>query len=137
MCNTTIVRECDYTGRDFGASYPDSCCIDGYLWDLDSCDEAGGSLSMGGDKPCPKCNTLEYLLDEKEEAETCAYAGTLHTMITGEQMWLSALKKAESQNPAGTLAALREIGVVNTLVPADNEYGYTVQRYIYPSDSCE
>ena len=47
---------CDYTGYDFGAPYPDSCCIDGYLWDLDSCDEPGGGLRSGGDIPCPRCN---------------------------------------------------------------------------------
>lgn len=47
---------CGYTGRDFGASYPDSICIDGYLWDLDSCDEPGQGLTQGGDIPCPKCN---------------------------------------------------------------------------------
>lgn len=32
---------CDYTGHEFGASYPDSCCIDGFLWDLDSGDSDG------------------------------------------------------------------------------------------------
>ena len=27
---------CDFMGQDFGATYPDSVCIDGYLWDADS-----------------------------------------------------------------------------------------------------
>ncbi len=52
---------CEYVGGHFGAWYPDACCIDGYLWDLDSCDEPGGGLSHGGDIPCPKCNTREYV----------------------------------------------------------------------------
>lgn len=46
---------CGYTGHDFGAPYPDSTCIDGFLWDLDSCDEPGGGLTHGGDIPCPQC----------------------------------------------------------------------------------
>jgi len=52
---------CDYSGREFGAAnYDDTCCIDGYLWDLDSCEEPGGPLYSGGDIPCPKCNDDEY-----------------------------------------------------------------------------
>ena len=45
----------------FGASYPDATCIDGRLWDLDSCD--GGHLTHGGEFPCPFCNTEEYTQD--------------------------------------------------------------------------
>ena len=54
---------CDYIGYDFGAHYPDSICIDGYLWDMDSGhkDESGQYdwiYTYGGDIPCPKCNML-------------------------------------------------------------------------------
>lgn len=52
---------CDFQEPWFGASYPDACCSDGYLWDLDSCDEPGGPLFIGGDDPCPRCNHEEYL----------------------------------------------------------------------------
>lgn len=52
---------CGYDGCHFGATYPDGMCIDGYLWDADSCDEPGGDLTVGGDEPCPCCNTREYL----------------------------------------------------------------------------
>jgi len=52
---------CGYEGSHFGARYPDATCIDGYLWDLDSCDEPGGQLFSGGDVPCPCCNTREYI----------------------------------------------------------------------------
>ena len=55
---------CSFEGPSFGSNYPDGTCIDGYLWDLDSCDEPGGPLHNGGDIPCPFCNTrvhLEYL----------------------------------------------------------------------------
>lgn len=49
----------------FGASYPDATCIDGYLWDLDKCED--GMLYGGGEEPCPFCNTetfIEQHLDE-------------------------------------------------------------------------
>ena len=61
----------------FGASYPDAHCIDRYLWDMDSgeSDENGIYYTIGGDEPCPFCNTDEWLegvvggaFDTKEEA---------------------------------------------------------------------
>lgn len=50
---------CGYEGPHFGAHYPDAQCIDGALWDLDSYED--GYLTSGGDRPCPACNTREYL----------------------------------------------------------------------------
>lgn len=52
---------CDFHEPYFGASYPDACCIDGFLWDLDSCHEPGGPLYSGGDTPCPVCNHASWL----------------------------------------------------------------------------
>lgn len=52
---------CGYDGAHFGANYPDGVCIDGYLWDADSCDEPGGPLMHGGDIGCPRCNTREFV----------------------------------------------------------------------------
>lgn len=57
----TTALGCLFEGPMFGANYPDGTCIDGYVWDLDSCDEPGGALTSGGDIPCPHCNTREYL----------------------------------------------------------------------------
>lgn len=60
----------------FGAHYPDAVCIEGYLWDLDSCDEPKGALHSGGDYPCPYCNArkfLNYLKDEIEERGWIAF----------------------------------------------------------------
>lgn len=51
---------CSYQGKHFGAFYEDACCINGYLWDLDSCDEPGGPLHHGGEIPCPQCNAKAY-----------------------------------------------------------------------------
>lgn len=45
----------------FGAHYPDAGCVDGYLWDLDSYDD--GYFTIGGDHPCPVCNTQKYVRD--------------------------------------------------------------------------
>lgn len=59
----------------FGAHYPDATCIDGYLWDLDSC-EGDGMLHSGGDYPCPYCNAgefLDYLKDDIEERGWIAF----------------------------------------------------------------
>jgi hypothetical protein len=126
---------CDYECHDFGANYIDSCCIDGYLWDMDSCDEPGGPLFNGGDMPCPKCNTLEYLEQAKEEAESCV-SGSISVCggsaaYTGESVWLSAVRKAESLNPSAAADALQKLGVVETLVPIEGGKSCTVHRYIY------
>lgn len=58
---------CDYQGYEFGAPYLDSVCIDGFLWDADSCDEPGGPLYHGGEMPCPKCSHEAWLADHCEE----------------------------------------------------------------------
>ncbi|HRI77270.1 MAG TPA: hypothetical protein PLX33_09815 [Alphaproteobacteria bacterium] len=54
----------------YGANYPDGTCIDGFMWDLDSCDEPKGPLHTGGDIPCPFCNAekhIEYYKDDYVE----------------------------------------------------------------------
>ena len=55
----------------FGADYPDAVCIDGYLWDLDSGEPNGDGIDfrIGGDDPCPVCNTQEWLKRVMENEE--------------------------------------------------------------------
>lgn len=51
----------------FGARYPDGRCIDGFMWDLDKCDENG--LIGGGEYPCPFCNSemvIQEAIDNEE-----------------------------------------------------------------------
>lgn len=60
---------CDYHGSHFGASYPDAQCVDGFLWDEDSCDVPGGPLMSGGDIPCPKCNAEAYADHQREMSQ--------------------------------------------------------------------
>ena len=60
---------CNIEFPHFGASYPDAHCIDGYLWDMDSYEN--GCYTIGGDDPCPFCNTeawLKTVLDNEEFA---------------------------------------------------------------------
>ena len=52
-------KMCDYQGYEFGAGlYPDSVCIDGFLYDADDCDDKGNIYLHKNEekKPCPKCN---------------------------------------------------------------------------------
>jgi hypothetical protein len=60
---------CDYIGNEFGASYPDSVCIDGYLWDADSGypSDGGWVYTFGGDIPCPQCNPVDLITAHYQE----------------------------------------------------------------------
>ena len=64
-------KDCNYTGKDFGAWYPDSICIDGYLWDMDSGhadgNDGGWVYTIGGDIPCPQCNPVDLIGPHHEE----------------------------------------------------------------------
>lgn len=51
----------------FGAKYPDAQCIEGYLWDLDKCDENGLLYSNDDNIPCPFCNTRAFVYYECPE----------------------------------------------------------------------
>lgn len=75
----------------FGARYPDARCIDGYLWDLDSCDEPGGGLSIGGDDPCPFCNTESFIEHHVDDCEQDPPESTM----TREKVikWIEQLKQ--------------------------------------------
>lgn len=53
----------------FGASYPDACCIDGYLYDMDDCDADGCLCEMHEKHPCPFCNWDEFKATWNENAE--------------------------------------------------------------------
>lgn len=62
----------------FGASYQDTLCIDGYLWDLDSGDIE--HLTNGGDIPCPFCNPVdhaEYMKNDDDDQLVCDVCKTV------------------------------------------------------------
>ena len=74
---------CDYQGYEFGACYPDSVCIDGFLWDADS-GEPGESLEHGGEIPCPKCNHDEFLAYHEENIVEDGWAAFATGMKTDQ-----------------------------------------------------
>ncbi len=88
------------------------CRGDGYLWDADS---DGYDPEDTGD-PCPCCNTLEYLTQAKEEAETCSRWLDMYGAGTGETIWLRRLALAKQANQVRTDEVLKEIGPVHALV---------------------
>lgn len=45
----------------FGASYPDACCINGKLYDMDKCDENSNLYESDEEIPCPFCRTEEFI----------------------------------------------------------------------------
>ena len=53
----------------FGASYPDACCINGYLYDMDDCDAEGCLYEPDEKHPCPFCNWDEFKEKWNENAE--------------------------------------------------------------------
>ena len=53
----------------FGASYPDACCIDGYLYDMDDSDIDNCLCEMHEKHPCPFCNWDEFKAKWNENAE--------------------------------------------------------------------
>lgn len=82
-------KGCDYQGHEFGAKeYPDSVCIDGFLWDADSGEscEGGWKYTHGGEIRCPKCNavvkgkdmSLFYVVGE-DKGQKAYYSGWWHT----------------------------------------------------------
>jgi len=93
---------CDYTGYEFGGGYIDSCCIDGYLWDLDSCDEPGGGLTHGGEWACPRCNTRKFLEDALQEATDGGCGTSMGTPWCAAIIWENSIRKAHSEQPDAT-----------------------------------
>lgn len=75
----------------FGAGYPDARCIDGYLQDLDKCDENG---DFYGDRetPCPFCNTEKFI----EEDPLGVEERLLRSMLSDEPD-AKEIKKCEEQ----------------------------------------
>lgn len=45
----------------WGAKYPDACCVNGELYDLDRCDENGNLYEPIDYVPCPFCQTQDFI----------------------------------------------------------------------------
>ncbi len=102
---------CDYTGHEFGASYPDSVCINGYLFDADS-----DGCSHGGEWACPRCNTAQMLADAFEEAQDggagCVGFGPNARPYCAMTRWEAACAKALRENPAVAVPILEGYGTL-------------------------
>lgn len=95
------------------------CRGDGYLWDAD-CD---GYDPDDHSMPCPQCNTLAYLEDAKENAESTSSYSDMSSSGSGVDIWERSVKTAKYWNEAKTEEALKTIGKVEALYddPEDKE----------------
>lgn len=113
-----VATGCGYEAPFFGAHYPDGICIDGLMWDLDSCDEPGGGLSSGGDVPCPACNTEQYLRRAKEDGESTVSWSDGFSHGTGEDIWKGSCARALEANPDGAQVIIDALG---PFIPASED----------------
>lgn len=49
-------KDCQYQGYEFGATYLDSVCVKGVLYDADNCDRNGNMKNPLEEIPCPICH---------------------------------------------------------------------------------
>lgn len=101
---------CDYTGHDFGASYPDAACHEGYLWDLDGDGWVDGDFNH----PCPKCNTATFLDAAKEDAESTSHGSFQMAPYSGAMIIEGAIAKARRINAEATSGWCARNPIVNT-----------------------
>lgn len=67
----TKATTCGYQGHEFGASYPDSICVDGRLFDGDNCDGNGNLYEPAEHIPCPRCQrqkAVEHLMFQLDDS---------------------------------------------------------------------
>lgn len=105
---------CGYHGHEFGASYPDSLCIDGELWDADSGD-GDGYFTSGGEIACPRCNTAAYLRRAHSDAQDGGCGVSMFEPWVAMILWEAAIIKARREN----LSAAEEF--LATLTPFRTE----------------
>lgn len=76
---------CNIEFPHFGASYPDAHCIYGYLWDMDSYED--GYYTIGGEDPCPFCNTEEWLKTVLDNGEFASREEALEWVEKMREKW--------------------------------------------------
>lgn len=104
------------------------CRGDGYLWDADNDGYDPDDMS----EACPKCNTEQYLINAKEDAETTSAYSNLYESGTGVTIWESAVSVATQCNEQAAKAALTSIGTVAALYhDVSAEDGTRIKRFMY------
>lgn len=116
---------CNIEFPHFGASYPDAHCINGYLWDMDSYEN--GCYTIGGDDPCPFCNTeawLKTVLDNEE------FASREEALEWVEKMRekLGAKHRGSSEIPKDLEEAARKSAIAPFNLDIDEEH---LDKYPY------
>lgn len=79
-----LPQGCGYQGYEFGATYPDSECFGGRLYDMDNCDSKGNIYEPTEDIPCPMCREKEavaYWADRFPELPTREALRSARTLI--------------------------------------------------------
>lgn len=105
------------------------CRGDGYIWDADDDGFDPDDKSWA----CPKCNTKQYLIDAKDEAESTSFYSNMMSHGSGVTIWTSAVEIAKEWNEESANSALLEIGVVEALFDDDsNEEGIGKKVFKYP-----
>lgn len=100
------------------------CRGDGYMWDADD----DGWYEDDHSMPCPACNTMEYLLDAKENGETTSFSSGWSGDFTGEDIWLGAINVAMTANPARTPRMLRQVGIVRPILDHPTDRAGFIER---------
>ncbi len=105
------------------------CRGDGYVWDADNDWIDYEDISW----PCPNCNTKQYLLNAKEEAESTAYYRAIMSAGSGVTIWQGAVTAAKYWNSVAASIALVEIGRVVAIYEDKNEeegFGEEIFEYV-------
>lgn len=98
---------CSYCGHEFGAGYPDSVCIDGWLWDCDSYEDGG--YTHGGEWACPACNTKRMLSDALETAKEGSCGHSMFQPYCAATSWEAACQSALRANHQEAEAFIRAV----------------------------
>ena len=103
---------CGWSGRMFGAPYPDATCIEGMLWDLDSYD--GEGLTSGGEIACPACNGASFLEDLLDSAR-CDIPDPRGRGGTPAEVWERALLFVYDLDPDAASAHVSSADTIDLL----------------------
>ena len=104
------------------------CRGDGYIWDADF----DGYDPEDKSWACPNCNTKQYLLNAKEEAESVSYYRDMCSQGSGVTIWEGAVVVANYWNQKAAEQALIAIGCVSALFDDEKgEDGVSIREFNY------
>ena len=102
---------CNFSEPWFGATYEDSFCVDGYLYDADK----DGYDPHDKSHSCPQCNTKEFLEDVFEKAESISEfrcgAGGIYICGNSHTIWENGCALARKFNPTAAEEIITGLGI--------------------------